>query len=627
MRKLIPNSLLAYTKPDATWLGIFLLVAAVVPAALGVGLATAVLLAGSSIASVATRRKTTVLRGLLETGGLFDIVIRALRLTVLLLLGSQLWQDSEIAVAIACAGLAFVFLSALTEITVNRLAVRLIPEIFTRNLNINTPNPPLPARLLAGGLALLLPELILIAFGALVISSVPLAWAGAILTLLVLVATTLATDWVLRTKGNAFRNRVLGDVQRAIKDLAPEVALYLGSNDASTVYQLEGWLATAEGIDESTVIIVRSTEIFETLGRTSVPVIALVTARDIIALDLSTLRACLFVANTGDVIHLIREQNPMSAFIGHGDSDKNSSFNPFTKVYDEVWVAGKAGEDRYARAHIGVRSDQFVTVGRPQLAAIDLDALNSNSANHIPTVLYAPTWEGWNKEQQYCSLLAQGVDVVAELLRHDLPIRLIFKPHPFTGLREAGARTAVNRISAMIRKSNAERGITALPPVPAKQTSAISARQANADATAAGNAYFAALDPLANIVVGPADGLGLFQCFEHSDALITDVSSVLSDFMVTDRPYAVCNSRQGSEADFISQFPSAAGGYIIDHTATNSAQFLDVVTGTATDVRRQQRSEVRTYLLGDPEPSATQRFNDAVTAMIARANARIAARD
>jgi hypothetical protein len=29
-------------------------------------------------------------------------------------------------------------------------------------------------------------------------------------------------------------------------------------------------------------------------------------------------------------------------FIGHGDSDKQASFNPFSRVYDEVWVAGAA---------------------------------------------------------------------------------------------------------------------------------------------------------------------------------------------------------------------------------------------------------------------------------------------
>lgn len=627
MRKLIPNALLAYTKPDVTWLPLLLLVLAVIPAVLGSGVAALILLAGSSIASIATRRQTSAIRALLETGGLFDIVLRALRLSVLLLVGSQIWQESGIAIAIACAGILLVMLSALTEITVNRLAARLIPEIFTRNLNVDMSGPRLPARMLAEGLALLVPELILIAAGCLIVASVPLAWIGAALTLLTLVVGTLATDWVLRTKGNAFRRRVLGDVQRAIKQLSPQVAFYLGSNDPATVYQLEGWLATAEGIDESTVIIVRSTEIFEALGKTSVPVIALVTAQDLIALDLSTLRACLFVANTGDVIHLIREQNPMSAFIGHGDSDKNSSFNPFTKVYDEVWVAGKAGEDRYSRAQIGVRPDQFASVGRPQLEAIDLKVLTPERPGHVPTVLYAPTWEGWNKEQQYCSLLAQGVDVVAELLRHDPPIRIIFKPHPFTGLREPKARAAANRISAMIRKSNAARGLSSLPAIPGKAGNVSSARESNERATAAGNAYFDKLDPLANIVVEPADGLGLFQCFEHSDALVTDVSSVLSDYMITDRPYAVCNPREASEAAFIEEFPSAGGGYIIDRKATNAAEFLGVVAGITPDSKRQHRREVRAYLLGEPTPSATQRFNGAVTALIERANERIAARD
>ena len=83
-------------------------------------------------------------------------------------------------------------------------------------------------------------------------------------------------------------------------------------------------------------------------------------------------RVALYPANTIKNMHLLREPGIKHVFIGHGDSDKVSSINPFTRVYDEVWVAGRAGRDRWARARVGVRDDAIVEVGRPQLDAVHL---------------------------------------------------------------------------------------------------------------------------------------------------------------------------------------------------------------------------------------------------------------
>ena len=59
---------------------------------------------------------------------------------------------------------------------------------------------------------------------------------------------------------------------------------------------------------------------------------------------------------------------------------------------NQVWVAGQAGRDRYLRAGVGVRDDDIVEVGRPQLA--DLSQAGEGTAGPLRTVLYAPTWEG-----------------------------------------------------------------------------------------------------------------------------------------------------------------------------------------------------------------------------------------
>ena len=73
--------------------------------------------------------------------------------------------------------------------------------------------------------------------------------------------------------------------------------------------------------------------------------------------------------NVGKNIHMLRIRGLRGVFVGHGDSDKEASFNPFTKVYDEVWVAGQAGRDRYIRAQVGVRDENVYEVGRPSSAA------------------------------------------------------------------------------------------------------------------------------------------------------------------------------------------------------------------------------------------------------------------
>lgn len=630
MRVVIPTPLRPYLTRDPNWLPLLTAIAAIPFAILGWWPPVLLLLIASSVASVLSQGAHTPLRELLDIGGIAAVSMRAIRLAVLLLLGSQLWQSAGVAIPIAAGGILIVLMSVATDISTERLRSRLLPEVFTRNLNIEyRPRPPL-ARVLATGITASCAEVVLIVTGCVAISSFWLALLGSALAVAVIAAGTVLTDWVLRTKGNAFRARALADIQRSIRSIRPEVALYLGSNQASTAYQLNAWLASAEQIPHSTVVIVRSKAVFDALRQTSLPVVALVTAHDLVTIDLSTLRATLFVANTGDVIHLVREQAPMSAFIGHGDSDKMSSFNPFTKVYDEVWVAGPAGRVRYERAHIGIRTDQFEYVGRPQLSAIDLNALDARkqlNRSTVPTVLYAPTWEGWNEEQAYCSLLAQGVAVVQYLLACDPPVRIVYKPHPFTGIRHPGARAASAKIEGLLRDANLANGLPAVVSIPRLTTTAASAQEQDAQATANALQLFANADQYQHVVVGPDDGLGIFQCFEQADAMVTDISSVLSDFVYTDRPYAVCNPRQTSAEEFVREFPSTGGGYVIGRDCDGIDEFANVIRMIAPDSLVPRRRQIREDLLGPSEPSAEVRFNQAVDQLVARANERIEQRD
>ncbi len=207
----------------------------------------------------------------------------------------------------------------------------------------------------------------------------------------------------------------LRPLQTFLDRYRPEVLVHLSGGVADT-YQINVWLDTLERLDERVLILLRTKNMFGAMASTTLPVACVRGGTDLMSLDLSCATVALFPANVGNNLHVLRLPTLMSAFIGHGDSDKSASINPFAKVYDELWVAGEAGADRWRRAGVGVREDQLVKVGRPQIAAVQHRA--SRPAGQPPTLLYAPTWEGWNASQNYCSVPTIGIEMVKAALAH-----------------------------------------------------------------------------------------------------------------------------------------------------------------------------------------------------------------
>ena len=249
------------------------------------------------------------------------------------------------------------------------------------------------------------------------------------------------------------RRRVTSVVKDQIAAYAPEVVIYFSGGGTST-YQINMWLEVAAQLDQRVLIILRERAILEDLAPTSLPVLCVPGAVDLMDLDMPTVRVALYAANTGKNIHFLRLPGMAHVFIGHGDSDKVASINPFCKVYDEVWVAGPAGRERFARAMIGVDDRDVFEVGRPQLAPIERGARKTDEPI---TVLYAPTWEGWTDDPLNTSLITMGRAIVATILDHPDSVRLIYKPHPLTGRRSAKASAENEAIIAMIDKANAAR--------------------------------------------------------------------------------------------------------------------------------------------------------------------------
>ncbi|MFF3329584.1 hypothetical protein ACFYWX_08470 [Streptomyces sp. NPDC002888] len=581
-------------------------------------------------------------------------------LLVLLLARLDLRDDLVFYSAIACF-IAFYGLQAphgaLTTFIRNR---RKMP-VATRNVDLKTririPDAP-PKRLLSRSAEKILHLDLAAVIGVLVSAATDSPAAGFVgigLTLALGCLYVLALMPYARGKKTPPRDdEVLAAVDDWLGVYKPQTVLYFsGSKDS--VYQVNMWLETMEQLESRPLIILRERVILQNLATTTVPVICVPGGVHLMNMNLSTVRVALYAANVGKNIHMLRVPTMKHVFIGHGDSDKLASVNPYSKVYDEVWTAGRAGRDRYAIADVGVRDEDIVEVGRPQLAPIR--TWEGVPEGRIPTVLYAPTWEGWDDNPGNTSILLAGENIVKRLLKADQPVRVLYKPHPFTGTRSPKAAAAHRRIKALIVKAAAERAAD-----PAFKTDAAAQAEARAELTRVearlaelsggggdkGDEAEASRDGLVDIrkheeiarlrtewndahwrsipawehrVVTGAEPR-LYDCFNVSDAMVSDISSVVSDFIASGKPYAVTDSAELGVEEFKLQNTAVRAAVILSNGATELGELLDAVRDTAADPLAEDRAELKQYLLGPDEPTSIQQFNTAVTNLALKAEAR-----
>ncbi|MDO0915001.1 hypothetical protein QQM39_30515 [Streptomyces sp. DT2A-34] len=449
---------------------------------------------------------------------------------------------------------------------------------------------------------------------------------------------------------------VLAAVDDWLAEYRPETVLYFsGSKDSA--YQVNMWLETMEQLDSKPLIILRERVILNNLAPTTVPVICVPGGVHLMNMDLSNVRVALYAANVGKNIHLLRVPTMKHVFIGHGDSDKLASVNPYSKVYDEVWTAGRAGRDRYAIADVGVRDEDIVEVGRPQLAPIH--TWQGVPEGRIPTVLYAPTWEGWDGNPGNTSIVLAGENIVQKLVTADPPVRVLYKPHPFTGTVSAEAKAANQRIVALVQQAGAERATDSrFQADAAAQTAAkaelarIEARLAELSGKGKGNgkgdeaeatrdglvdvakheeiarlraewntAYWRSFGSHEHRVITGAEPR-LYDCFNVSDAMVSDISSVVSDFIASGKPYAVTDSAELGVEEFKRQNTAVRAATILSNSAAELGGLLDAVRDPASDPLAEDRGDLKRYLLGPDEPTSIEQFNTAVSDLAIKAETR-----
>jgi hypothetical protein len=351
------------------------------------------------------------------------------------------------------------------------------------------------------------------------------------------------------------RGGELARLRQLVSDHRPTFMVYFTAPPGST-YQLMMWLPHLEQIGEPFVVVLREPQAFDQVAQTTrAPVLYTPEISTFDACMVDNLRAVFYVNNGAKNTHCVRYGELTHVFLNHGDSDKVSSFNPVAAMYDRVFVAGQAGIDRYLNHDVDIPPHRFRIVGRPQVAPVR-PAEHPVEQVTQPVVLYAPTWRGHYTDANYSSLPIAILIVQALLARG---VTIIVRHHPYSARNRADAArlAAVHRLLATDQASSGRQHRWGL------------------DATV---------------------GMSLIDCFNESDALIGDVSSVASEYLFSEKPFAIADMA-GQGERFVDTFPLARVAYVIDPRATNVADVLDRLLKT--DPSRPERLRARVHYLGD----------------------------
>ncbi|GIJ77704.1 CDP-Glycerol:Poly(glycerophosphate) glycerophosphotransferase [Micromonospora phaseoli] len=343
-------------------------------------------------------------------------------------------------------------------------------------------------------------------------------------------------------------------VTRALRRHQPEFVLHFSAPPGSE-YQVTMWLPYLERIGRPFVVMLREPEFLATIAAaTTAPVVYCPTLRTMDEVLVPSLRVAFYVNHGAKNSHCIRFTHLTHVQLHHGDSDKAPSANPVSAIFDRIFVAGEAAVDRYARAGVDIPAEKFVVVGRPQVEAIEVRPQPTRGLTN-PTVLYTPTWTGHHADADYCSL-----PVAETLLRRllDRGATVILRAHPYTAQNPASARQ-LGRLHDLLTADRAATG-----------------RQHLFDTA--------------------ASRLSLAESVNRADALVSDVSGVVSDWLYSGKPYAVTD--MGTDGDrFVERFPLAATGYVLRRDMADVDDVLDRLLDS--DPLAEARWATRRRYLGD----------------------------
>jgi CDP-Glycerol:Poly(glycerophosphate) glycerophosphotransferase len=373
----------------------------------------------------------------------------------------------------------------------------------------------------------------------------------------------------------AWRNPTerLAELRAAVTDYGPEFVLHFSGNRAS-LHQITMWVPYLDRIGRRYVVIVRERHTLVQLSGQPItaPVVLCNSIARLEASVVDSLRAAFYVNNGMKNTHLVRFGQLYHVQLLHGDSDKPPSYSPVTALYDKVFVAGQAGRDRYTLHGVMIPDEKFAIVGRPQVE--DIETLTSQPPRSgPPTVLYAPTWRGQYDDSNFCSL-PNAVPIFGALLAAGA--RVVFRPHP-SSVSDPESAAQIAAAEQVLARDNS--------------------RQAS------GHLYGE-----------EATALTIVESFNLSDALVSDVSSVVSDYLFSQKPFAVSDMLDEGPT-FARTFPLASAAYVIPRSLGGLTEAVTEMLGP--DPLAEQRKEMRRYYLGDfPAEGYAEAFTVAARAVI-----------
>jgi len=423
--------------------------------------------------------------------------------------------------------------------------------------------PPVPDR----GPQAVAASLVAVAAGLLVALLGASPWWWLLICLLAVVPLGL-----LAVAGRAkivLARRVRTQVRQAVADYAPEFILYTSRPDDAS-YQVLMWLPYLERTGLRFLVVTRNGVPARALAaQTSVPVVEARQMGDLDALVVPSLKAAFYVNASSGNGAFVRFQHLTHVYLGHGDSDKPPSYNPTHAMYDQVFAAGPAATRRYAAHGVRIPSEKFRVVGRPQVEDVRPTTRTIGEVAQ-PVVLYAPTWRGHVEETMLYSL-PDGERIVSALLQRGATV--VFRPHPFSYDFPQDA-TVIRHIQERLA----------------------------ADARRSGRAHLWG--------AAAESERGILDCINVSDAMVSDVSSVVSDYLFSGKPFAMVAVPAEPEP-FVAEFPVAAASYVLRGDLTDLDEQLDAMLGP--DPLRKDRLALRADYLGDfPAERYADAFVEAV---------------
>lgn len=358
------------------------------------------------------------------------------------------------------------------------------------------------------------------------------------------------------------------DLTRLLSAYEPEFALHWQA-PGGTAYQVEMWLPYLERLGKKFIVIVRTeVNLQDVIALTSAPVVLRRNLNDLDPVVVPSLKAVFYTNTATRNCHMVRYTQLHHIQLNHGDSDKAPSHNPVFRMYDRNFVAGQAAIDRFAANGVSMPDDAFVIVGRPQVEGV---AVAERPIGEIaaPTVLYAPTWSGFYADSNYSSLRS-GPTIVKALLARGC--RVVFRPHPYARKSDF-LKAACDEVTALLEQ----------------------------DAAATGRDH----------VFGPRaeSDMTVSDCFNEADALMSDVSSVVADFLFSEKPFAMAAVATDPDT-FVNEFPLAQVSYVLDARHGRAPNIDAVLDGLlSADPLAEKRRAMKTYYLGDiPAEEYAERF-------------------